>query len=93
VHPLPHSKVPHETPTPTPREREISDGIVADRLLDELSPYLTAMRGNLLRGFEETKFQQTEERDEIWRQYRGLSMLERNLRAVINTGKMASQDT
>lgn len=61
----------------------------AERISRELQPHVTAMRAQLLMGFENTSYDQTSERDEIWRQYKALKALERNLSSIIMTGKMA----
>jgi hypothetical protein len=62
----------------------------AERLLRELQPHITAMRAQLLLGFESSKYDQSEERDEIWRQYRSIKALEQNLSSIITTGKMST---
>jgi len=74
-------------------KKEIEEGQRATRLLHELSPVFTAMRGQLIMGFEHTRFDQTHERDEIWRQFRALKALESNLQSMIDTGKMAESNT
>ena len=61
----------------------------AQRIIRELEPHIMAMRAQLLMGFENTAFDQSAERDEIWRQYKSLKAMERNLSSIIMTGKMA----
>ena len=63
----------------------------AERLMREIAPHITSMRAQLLMGFENTAFDQSDERDEIWRQYKALKALERNLSSIITTGKMAQR--
>jgi len=46
------------------------------------------MRAQLLMGFENSKYDDSDIRDEIWRQYKTLKSLERNLSSIIMTGKM-----
>ena len=60
----------------------------AQRIIRELEPHIMAMRAQLLMGFENTSFDQSDERDEIWRQYKSLKAMERNLSSIVTTGKM-----
>ena len=59
----------------------------AQRIMRELEPHITAMRAQLLMGFENSKYDDSDIRDEIWRQYKTLKSLERNLSSIIMTGK------
>lgn len=72
--------------TPEEEKKRAND---AQRILRELEPHINAMRGQLLIGFENTKFDASDLRDEIWRQYKTLKSLERNLSSIIMTGKLA----
>ena len=77
----------------TPLEVEISEGIKADHLITGMKPYFLAMKGQLIQGFENTKFTQSQERDEIWRQLKAVNSLEKSLEIAIQTGKMAQETT
>ena len=46
------------------------------------------MKARMLEEFQKTGFSQSEERDEIWRMMKCLDGLERQLEAVMTTGKL-----
>lgn len=50
-----------------------------------------AIKAHLLSEFENTKFKQQEERDEVWRKLQSLNFIERQLTEVMQTGKIAEQ--
>jgi SOS response regulatory protein OraA/RecX len=48
----------------------------------------TALKADLFRKFERTKWYQTKDRTEIWRTLKNLNNLETYLSRVVGTGKM-----
>jgi hypothetical protein len=72
---------------------EISRGVSAQSILDNplYQEAMIAMRGELLSLFEETKFKDVEERNEIWRKLRTAGWFESYLERVMRTGKLAEQ--
>ena len=49
---------------------------------------MLVMRGQMMEEFTKTRFDQSEERDEIWRTMRCLDGLEAKLKVIMTTGKM-----
>lgn len=52
---------------------------------------LIMMRGELIAKFEQTKFRDKEERDEIWRKLQTVGWFESYLTRIMQTGKLAEQ--
>ena len=70
---------------------EISRGDQAKHVLNN-AIFIEAMmilRGQAMEAFQKTKFDQNEERNEIWRQLNTIDWLERQLKSVMETGKLA----
>ncbi len=51
---------------------------------------MIAIRGELFDKFQNTKFKQNDERDEIWRKLQTIDWLESYLKEVMETGELAS---
>ena len=51
---------------------------------------LVIIKGQMLDAFQKTKFADTEERNEIWRQMKIVDWFERQLESVMKTGRMAT---
>ena len=49
------------------------------------------IRGQMMAAFQQTTFDQTAERDEIWRKMQLVDWLEKQLKSVMNNGKIESQ--
>ncbi len=74
-------------------EEEISRANEAASVLGN-QVYQEAMmiiRGNMMATFQATSFDQTDERDEIWRQMQVVDWLEKQLNSVMSTGKLATK--
>lgn len=54
---------------------------------------MLVMRGKMMEEFSKTTFNQSDERDEIWRMMRCLDGLEAQLNAIMTTGRMVTADT
>lgn len=52
----------------------------------------TALKASIFQKFEKTRFDQEEERTELWRKLNCMSNLERYLSSVVQTGKMSETD-
>jgi hypothetical protein len=72
-------------------EEHVSRGLNADAVLSN-SEYKAAMlsiRGELMRMFEQTKFKDSVERDEIWRKMQTVNWFEQTLERVMRNGEVA----
>lgn len=74
-------------------ERDIERGANAKKILNnpEFSSAFSMIKATLINGFENTKFDQSDERDEIWRKLQALNWLEDQIQEVINNGKMSEK--
>ena len=50
---------------------------------------LMIMRGQMMETFTKTKFDQTAEREEVWRMMKILDSFEKQFASIIKTGKLA----
>lgn len=74
-------------------EEQAGRGAEARAILDSpiYQEAMIALRGELLGLFEQTKFKDHEERDEIWRKLQIASWFESYLSRIMTTGKLAEQ--
>ena len=75
-------------------EQEISRGERARQVLqDEMfQEAMTAIKAEIYNKFLNTRFDQKEEREELWRKSQVAESLEGYLRRVMTSGKMASKN-
>jgi hypothetical protein len=68
-------------------------GIQAQQLLNNplFAEALTMMRGELMTLFEQTKFKEKDERDEIWRKLQIVGWFESYITKVMQTGQLADK--
>lgn len=74
-------------------EEEVARGREAQTVLNN-SIYresLLLLRGQLMDQFQSTKFDQSAERDEIWRRMQTIDWFERQLSSVMQTGQLGEQ--
>lgn len=73
--------------------KEMQRGEDARQILDSplYQEALIAIRGELMHKFEQTKFKQGEEREEIWRQIQTVKRFESYFQQVLETGKLGRQ--
>jgi hypothetical protein len=72
---------------------DASRGVEARAILDNpiYQEAMIAMRGELLALFEQTKFKDHAERDEIWRKLQMAGWFESYLKKVMQTGQLAEK--
>ena len=71
------------------RRGELGQQVLNNELFKE---YMITARGDLLLAMENTKFKESEERDEIWRKLQTLNKLEQHFTRAMQTGIMGSQE-
>ena len=49
------------------------------------------LKAQMMKAFQDTRYDQSEERDEIWREMKVLGAVERQIKAVMQTGKFAEK--
>lgn len=74
-------------------ERDVSRGVRAEAILEDplVVEAMVMIRGALLSQFEQTKFGDTKERDEIWRKLQVCGWFEDHFKRVMQTGRMAEK--
>lgn len=72
-------------------KERVNDGLNAEKLMDDLSPTLTAIRADLYRQFTKTKYKQVDDREEIWRKMQALEWVENNINRRVRTGEQAQK--
>ena len=72
-------------------QQEKSRGVRARQVLDNeiYKEAMTALKAELYQGFINTKFRDSDERDEIWRKQQAVEFVESYLQEVMETGKIA----
>lgn len=72
---------------------DASRGVEAEAILNNpiFQEAMVAMRGEILNLFEQTKFKDTEERNELWRKLRTAGWFESYLKRVMQTGQLAEK--
>ena len=73
-------------------DQEIRRGQDAAVVLDNpiYQEAMQVLRGQMMEQFQNTSYDQSEERDEIWRTLRCLNGLEAQLEAVMTTGRVGA---
>lgn len=71
-------------------EQEVSNGIQADRLMNDLKPYLEVVKGAILTKWETSPVGDKEGQHELRLLRKLLNDLEINIKTAIETGKLAS---
>ncbi len=72
-------------------QREKNRGVLARQVLDNeiYREAFGVLRAQLIDGFTQTKFKDSDERDEIWRKMQTVDYIEGHLKEVMETGKIA----
>ena len=72
---------------------DILRGQSADSVLNniEYKKAFVMIKATLINGFEQTKFKEHKERDEVWRKLQALNWLETELTNVMQTGKISQK--
>lgn len=75
-------------------QQEKSRGVLAQQILENpiYQEALVIIRGKLMVEFENTKYTEQQDRDEIWRQYQTLAKIEKQLQKVMRDGKIADKE-
>jgi len=73
-------------------EEAISRGHQAESILSSpiYKESLLIIRGKMMDKFQKTSFEQSDERDEIWRQMKIVDQFERQFESVLKTGKLGA---
>ncbi len=78
------------------RKLEIEEqrGQLSQQVLDNpiYQEALVIMKGDLMLQFENTKFEDAEKRNEVWRQMQTLSRFEMSMEKIMKTGKIAKHN-
>ncbi len=74
-------------------ERRVMRGQAAERFINDpvLQEALTVLKAHYLQVFESTKFNETKERDEIWRRFQALNDVVSDIQSVIRNGEVAKR--
>lgn len=75
-------------------EQDIARGTRAEQLLenDLLNEAFTKIRENLHQQFEQSSANDAEGREEAWKMLKVISEVERHLKSVVHTGKIAKKE-
>ncbi len=70
---------------------EINRGELARQVTDNpvYQEAFTALKASLIDSFQNTKFKETAERDEVWRKMQTVNYVEGYLEEIMETGKLA----
>ena len=72
-------------------EQEVREGVQAQAHLDIVQPRIDAMKANIERTLFDTKPDQAEDREELYRFHRALDRLIADFKRDIDTGKLAKK--
>jgi len=74
-------------------EEEVARGREAQTVLNNsiFREAMVIMRGQMMEAFQKTKHDESEARDEIWRQMKIMDKFEDQLNAVMTTGKLGEK--
>lgn len=75
-------------------KQEASRGVLAQQVMENpiFQEALMLIRADLMLKFERTKFKDSDERDEIWREMNTLANIEQKLKKTLENGKLCQNE-